>query len=67
MDDEDVTSTAGELFKQHLPEVIEELVKLTKDNARREVQLEAIKVFLAYALDKDAFGELLDEFEEEET
>jgi hypothetical protein len=64
--DEDVISTAEKLFKQHLPDVIQELVKISKDNARREVQSEAIKVFLAYAMDKEAFGQLLGEFEEEE-
>ena len=65
MTGDEVPTAAGELFKQHLPEVIQPLVNMTKD-ARREVQLEAIKLFLAYALDKDALGELLEEFEQED-
>ena len=37
---------------------------MTKNTARPEVQLEAIKLFLAYALDKGNLRELLEDFEE---
>ena len=55
------TTSVPDLLKEHLPEVIEQLVKLAKDDTRREIQLEAIKLFLAYALgEPPPIGGLLD-------